>query len=161
MPKIPNSASNVPSHHSGAQGWDFAGRKRIGGSGAVATGGGWCSWLRTGLSCPWGAVTNCPIMLARLTGWQCDLALCLWAASGFGGAWLRDSPSSSGVVFLLVGVPALCPVHLSVPVHWRSGQRGGSGDHHDRIWRRRRRHWRRSLGRLLLRSQRRGCVAAR
>jgi hypothetical protein len=68
-------------HHSGAQGRDFAGRKRTGGSGAVATGGGWCSescqWLRTGLSCPWGAV-NCRIMLARLIGWQCATA---------GGPW--------------------------------------------------------------------------
>jgi hypothetical protein len=38
--KVPNSVSNVLSHHSGAQGRDFAGRKRSGGSGAVATGGG-------------------------------------------------------------------------------------------------------------------------
>ena len=36
-----SSVDNVPSHHSGAQGRDFAGRKRSGGSGAVA--GGWCS----------------------------------------------------------------------------------------------------------------------
>ncbi len=41
-----------------------------------------------------------------------------------------------------------------------SGQRGGSASGDHRIWRRRR-HWRRSLGRRLLRSQRRGCVAAR
>ncbi len=48
---------------------------------------------------------------------QWPLALCQWA-SGFGGAGLRGSPSSesSGVVFLLVGVPALCPVHLSAPL---------------------------------------------
>ena len=101
---------------------------------------------------------------ARL--WDCrqwPLALvCLWA-SGFGGAGLWGPPSESGVAFLLVGVPALGPVHLSVPVRWRwrrrrAAQRGGSGD--QRIWRRRRRHWRRSLGRRPLRSQR-GCVAAR
>ena len=51
---------------------------------------------------------------------QWPLALCQWA-SGFGGAGLRVSPSSEslGVVFLLVGVPALCPVHLSVPAHWQ------------------------------------------
>ena len=45
-----SSLDNVPSHHSGAQGRDFASRKR---SGAAAVKAGWsCSWLRTGLSCP-------------------------------------------------------------------------------------------------------------
>ena len=105
------------------------------------------------------------------SGWLalCDcqwpLALCQWA-SGFGGAGLRGPPSSesSGVVFLLVGVPAhvpaLCPVHLSVPAHWQWQRRrrarcGGSRD--PRIWRRRQRQWRRSVGRRLLGSQR-GCV---
>ncbi len=87
---------------------------------------------------------------------QWPLALCQWA-SGFGGAGLRVSPSSesSGVVFLLVGVPALCPVQLSVPAHWQWQRRrparcGGTGVH--RIWRRRQRQWRRSVGRR--RSQR-------
>ena len=44
---------------------------------------------------------------------QWPLALCQWA-SGFGGAGLRVSPSSEslGVVFLLVGVPALCTVNI-------------------------------------------------
>ena len=97
---------------------------------------------------------------------QWPLALCQWA-SGFGGAGLRGSPSSSesGVVFLLVGVPALsrCPVHLSVPAHWQWQRRrparcGGSRD--PRIWRRRQRQWRRSVGRRRRHSQR-GCVAAR
>ena len=95
---------------------------------------------------------------------QWPLALCQWA-SGFGGAGLRGPPpsESSGVVFLLVGVPALCLVHLCVPVHWRWRRQpavrfGGSEDH--RIRRRRRRHWRRSVGRRRLGFQR-GCVAAR
>ena len=95
---------------------------------------------------------------------QWPLALCQWA-SGFGGAGLRGPSSSSGVVFLLVGVPALsrCPVHLSVPAHWQWQRRrparcGGSRD--PRIWRRRQRQWRRSVGRRRRRSQR-GCVAAR
>ena len=94
---------------------------------------------------------------ARL--WDCrrwPLALVCLSASGFGGAGLWDLPSESGVAFLLVGVPALGPVHLFVLVHgrWRrrrAAQRGGSGDH--RFWRRRRRHWRRSVGRRPLRSQ--------
>ncbi len=71
---------------------------------------------------------------------QWPLALCQWASS-FGGVGLRGSPSSesSGVVFLLVGVPALCPVDLSVPAHWQWQRRrparcGGSRD--PRIWRR-------------------------
>ena len=108
------------------------------------------------------------------SGWLalCDcqwpLALCQWA-SGFGGAGLRGSPSSesSGVVFLLVGVPAhvpaLCPVHLSVPAHWQWRRRRPArceGSRDPRIWRRRQRQWRRSVGRRLLGSQR-GCVAAR
>ena len=61
---------------------------------------------------------------------QWPLALCQWA-SGFGGAWLRVSPSSEslGVVFLLVGVPAQCPVHLSVPAHCGTGS-GSGGDQH-------------------------------
>ena len=126
--------------------------------------------MRSGSSCPWGAV-NWRIMLASLIGWHCatscqwPLALCQWA-SGFGRAGLRGSPSSesSGVVFLLVGVPALCAVHLCVPVHWRwrrqrPAQFGGFEDHH--IRRRRRRHWRRSVGRRRLGFQRQGCVAAR
>jgi hypothetical protein len=51
-----------------AQGRDFAGRKRSRGS--AAGHGGWCSRLRTGLSCPLGpgAVGGCWIMLARLLG---------------------------------------------------------------------------------------------
>ena len=95
---------------------------------------------------------------------QWPLALCQWA-SGFGGAGLRGSPSSesSGVVFLLVGVPALCPVHLSVPAHWQWQRRRPAqcaGPRDPCIWRRRRRQWRRSVGRRRLCSQR-GCVAAR
>ena len=68
MTEIPNSVDNVPSHHRGAQGRDFAGRKHSGGSGAVAAAGGWCSWLRTGLSRPCGAVQvgDCWIMLATV-----------------------------------------------------------------------------------------------
>ncbi len=67
----------------------------------------------------------CETASARLPlcakSWWLLLALvCLWA-SGFCGAGpgLWDSPSESGAAFLLrvVGVPALCPVHLSVPVH--------------------------------------------
>ncbi len=79
-------------------------------------------------ACPWGAVGGCWIMLrdclaatecAAAKSWWWLLALvCLWA-SGFCGAGLWDSPSESGAAFLLrvVGVPTLCPVHLSVPVH--------------------------------------------
>ena len=150
-----SSVDNVPSHHSVAQGRDFAGRKR---SGAAAIKAGWmCSWLRTGLSCPWGAVGDCSswVMLARLLG--CGTAsggpwrwcACLPPISARPGSqW--ESPSESGVAFLLVGVPALCLVHLSVPVHWRwrrrpAAQLGGSEDHRTR--RRRRRHRRRSLAR--------------
>jgi hypothetical protein len=33
-----------PPHHSGAQGQDFAGRERSGGSGAIAAAGGCCSF---------------------------------------------------------------------------------------------------------------------
>ena len=91
MTEIPNSVDNVPSHHRGAQGRDFAGRKHSGGSGAVAAGGGWCSWLRTGLSCPWGGLLAVAGSCWRdcLAAWLCDcrrlLALvCLWA-SGFCG----------------------------------------------------------------------------
>ena len=48
--------------------------------------------------------------------WPLALArVCLSASeSGFGEAGLWDPPSESGVAFLLVGVPALCRVHLSV-----------------------------------------------
>ena len=95
---------------------------------------------------------------------QWPLALCQWA-SGFGRAGLRGPPSSSGVVFLLVGVPALsrCPVHLSVPAHWQWQRRRPAqcaGPRDPCIWRRRRLQWRRSVGRRRLCSQR-GCVAAR
>ena len=60
------SVDNVPSHHSGAQGRDVAGCRRSGAA-AKAQAEWLCSWLRTGLSCPWGAV-GCWIMLARLLG---------------------------------------------------------------------------------------------
>ncbi len=58
-------------------------------------------------------------MLARLLGCgtaagggPSKLALVCLSASGFGEAGLWDPPSESGVAFLLVGVPALCRVHL-------------------------------------------------
>ena len=50
----------IQAHHTGSGlnlGRDLAGRKR---SGAGAVKAGWsCSWLRTGLSCPWGALGEC------------------------------------------------------------------------------------------------------
>jgi hypothetical protein len=110
-----------------------------------------------GRACPaLGAVGGCWIMLARLLG-------CATASAG-GGSWrwcVCWPPVSEGrgpgirpprrAAFLLVGVPALCPVHLSVPVHWRwrrrpAAQRGGPGGH--RILRRRRR---RLFGKAILR----------
>jgi hypothetical protein len=91
-----------------------------------------CSWLRTQraskLSCPWGAVGGCWIMLGEtarrlplaVRDCRCLLALvCLWA-SGFCAGRALGSPSESGAAFLLrvvgPGVPALCPVHLPVPL---------------------------------------------
>jgi hypothetical protein len=94
----------------------------------VAVGGApGCGRASSCPACPSGAVGGCWIMPLRdclaatecAKSWWWLLALvCLWA-SGFCGAGLWDSPSESGAAFLLrvVGVPALCPVHLSVPVH--------------------------------------------
>ncbi len=122
MTKVPKlgSVDNVPSHHSGAEGRDFAGRERSGDSGAIAAAaGGWWhrgaplsaqDWLRTGLtpgfSCPWGAVGGCWSMLARLLG----------CATAGGGPWrwcACGPPVSVGPGWdsLSVGVgAALCPV---------------------------------------------------
>jgi hypothetical protein len=93
-----SSVDNVPSHHSVAQGRDVAGCKR---SGAAAKAGWLCSWLRTGSSCPWGAV-NWWIMLASLIGWHCVTASGPWrCASGppvsaGPGSGVRPPPSHRG-----------------------------------------------------------------
>jgi hypothetical protein len=113
------SVDSVPSHHSGAQGRDFAGasvpevaaRLRL-----LVGGAPGCGRARPALGGLLAVVLEHAGEAA--SAWLCDcrrwpLALvCLWAP-GFGGAGLWGRPSVSGAAFLLVGVPALCPS----PVH--------------------------------------------
>ncbi len=182
MTRTKNSKlSSVDNVHSGAQleGRDVAGPSRRGKHVVASVAGAERVLLKLGASVtvvvpliadglvlpgPWGAASvHWRIMLARLTGGQCAAACGPWrCACGppVSAGPLRPraggSPSSSGVVFLLVdsdvpgpALPAVCPVTLCtcLPVcqsaaHWqwrrrRPAQCGGSRDH--RIWRRRRR----------------------
>ncbi len=134
--KIPTSTKkaqfvlDIPSHHSGAEGWDFAGRKHSGGSGAIAAGGpgasltasGRCSesWLRTGfrLSCPWGAVGDCWIMLARLLGCATAGGSWLWCACH--GGPLEATPGRPPGLRVLRG-PAGFALRVGVPDSGNSG----------------------------------------
>ncbi len=91
-------------------------RERSGGSGAIAAAGGWCSWLVSCLSCPWGAVGGGWVMFNGETARLCDcrqwpLALaCLWA-SGFGPS---VRPGRSGIRSPSRGRPS----SSSVCLHW-------------------------------------------
>ncbi len=119
--------------------------------------------MRSGSSCPWGAV-NWRIMLASLIGWHCATASGPWRCvsgppvSAGSGSGVRPPPSHRGWSSSS-SVCLHCALCTCLCQRIGSGSGGDPRSRDPRIWRRRR-QWRRSVGRRRRRSQR-GCVAAR